>query len=391
MSPLPYQAPPGVARLQHRELLIGLLGLGLCAAGAVRWHDQLLRSYLFAYLFYLGIALGSLALLLLQHLTDGAWGLILRRPLEAAVGTLPLLLLFFLPVLLGVWTIYPWAHAGAAAASEHLLHKRAYLNVPAFMLRAGGYFAVWLVLGGLLRRWSRAQDESGDPRLAGRMRALAGPGLVLYFLTVTFAAVDWIMSLLPGWYSTLFGLLVIAGQGLSALAFATGAAALLSRREPLRPMITPRHLQDLGGLLLAFVMIWAYLSFSQLLIIWSGNLPEETPWYTTRLRGGWRWLGLALALGHFALPFLLLLSREVKRSAPRLLAVVALLLVMRIADQLWLTAPELHEGRFALHWLDLAALVGLGGVWLAAFAWQLRRRSLWPVHALPPAAAGAAP
>jgi Ni/Fe-hydrogenase subunit HybB-like protein len=231
-----------------------------------------------------------------------------------------------------------------------------------------------------LNRWSAEQDKTGERRLTSKLQGLSGPGLVLYGLTVTFAAVDWAMSLDPEWFSTMYGLLFMAGQGLAGMAFVIAVMVLLSQRAPMNEVIKPSHLHDLGKLMLAFLMIWAYFAFSQFLIIWAGNLPEEIPYYVRRLQSSWKYVGLALIVLHFALPFVLLLSRDLKRNG-RTLSVVAIgVIVMRYVDLIWLTGPELHEGRFALGWMDLMLLAGIGGVWLWFFATELNRRPLLPIR-----------
>jgi len=385
MSDVLYSTPPEVNRLQQRALVVGVVGLALLAVGAFVSLDQFFRSYLVGFIFWTGVTLGCLAIVMLQHLTGGAWGMVIRRPLEAATRTLPLLLVLFLPLAVGVSRIYIWASHNVPEGDKELRHalehKRAYLNLPFFFGRAVFYFAVWLGLAYFLNKWSREQDETGDPGLTGKLQDLSGPGLILYGLTVTFAAVDWVMSLDPTWFSTIFGILLMGGQALSAMAFVITIAVLLARYEPMSHVFTRAHFHDLGKLLLAFVMLWAYFSFSQFLIIWSGNLPEEIPWYLRRFNSGWRVVGLLLVLFHFMLPFVLLLSRDLKRNA-RLIALTAMvIIVMRFVDVLWLIAPEFHGRQgFSFHWMDLAAPVGLGGIWLWYFAGQLKARPLLPIR-----------
>jgi hypothetical protein len=213
-----------------------------------------------------------------------------------------------------------------------------------------------------------------------RMSALAGPGILFWGLTVTFMSIDWVMSLNPHWFSTMFGLLFIAGQALNAMAFLIIVLALLSFRRPLAGIMNATHLHDLGKLLLALVMVWAYFSFSQFLIIWAGNLPSEVPWYVRRLNGGWQFVALALVLGHFALPFALLLSRDLKRNFKLLAGVSVFVLVMRLVDLYWVTAPDALKGGFSLSWMDFAAPAALIGLWLAYFLHQLAKRPLLPVN-----------
>lgn len=377
-------------RLQSLALIIGVVALivgvvvGIVSGGV----PVLFRSYLVGYIFWVGMTLGCLAILLLQHLVRGSWGLVIRRLLEAGSRTLLPMAVLFAPIALGMHDLYIWTHHDLPAenhALNHAVHAKApYLNIPFFLIRAVVYFAIWFALAYFLNKWSLEQDRTGGGRWSDKMNKLAGPGLVIFILAVTFASVDWVMSLEPEWFSTIFGLLVLIGWALSALAFIITAAVLLSRYEPLSRVIKPAHLHDLGKLMLAFVMVWAYFSFSQFLIIWSGNLPEETPWYLRRMQGTWGFVALALVLLHFALPFLLLLSRDLKRNA-RTIAVVAVgILVMRLIDAVWLIAPSFHytEEHFnpLANLLYLVIPVGLGGVWVWLFAWQLKKRALVPFN-----------
>jgi hypothetical protein len=374
-----YVAPAAVGRIQQRALMIGAVGLILCVVGAIFRPAQFLQSYLFAYLFTLGLALGSMAILMLQYLTGGDWGIVTRRILEAAMRTLPWLAIGFLPIALGMRSLYVWARP-AQAAAEGLDFRTEYLNAPFFVVRAIVYFAVWLAMAHWLDRWSREQDRGDALGSLKRLRRLSGPGLVIYAVTITFAAYDWVMSLNPEWYSTIFGLLIIGGQALSAMAFVVLVAALLSKREPMARVLRPRHFHDLGKLLLAFVMVWAYLAFSQLLIVWAGNLPQEIPFYLPRMQTSWRIVGALLIVLHFALPFALLLSRDLKRRAGLLAAVAGLVIVMRVIDLFWLVAPEFRRQGLMIDWFDPVTVVGLCGVWLALFIRELKARPMLPLR-----------
>lgn len=382
---------PVLARLQQRALIVGLVGLAAGVIGAFMNADQFFRSWLIGFLFCLGLALGSLALLMVQHLSGGQWGLVSRRVFEAATRTLPLVALFFIPILFGLRPLFLWARPEAVQADHILQTKTAYLNVPFFIGRAVLYFALWLLCMFLLNKWSDAQDRGEaavTPPDTVRFRKVSAPGLVFLVLTVTFASIDWVMSLDPHWFSTIFGLLTVVGQGLSALAFTIAVLALIAPTGALAGRLTPRHFHDMGKLMLAFVMLWAYLSFSQFLIIWSGNLPEEIPWYVERIRGSWGVIAVLLVLGHFALPFLLLLSRDLKRHSGLLAKVAVFVILMRLVDLIWLVAPTFSHAsaepgaRFGLmlHWMDVVIPVGLAGLWVFLFARQLRSRSLLPTN-----------
>lgn len=374
---------PDSTRLQHRLLVVGVAGLAACLVGVFVSPEQFFRSYLLGWVFWIGITLGCLAILMLQHLSGGGWGFVIRRLLESGTRTLPLMVVLFAPLAFGLKELYVWARPPDAIESEALRtvldHKRPYLNVYFFWLRTAFYFVSWAGLTYFINKWSGEQDSTDDPGPRRRTEALSGPGLILFGLTVTFASVDWVMSLEPEWFSAIFGILFMGGQALSAIAFVIAVAVVLGMREPMSRIISRGHLHDLGKLLLMFVMLWAYFSFSQFLIIWSGNLPEEIPWYLHRLHGGWQWVGLLLIVFHFALPFLLLLSRDLKRSGRRLATVAGAVIVMRLVDLFWLVAPEFSREGVRVHWLDLAAPVGLGGIWLWFFARQLRRRPLLPL------------
>ncbi|HWQ53306.1 MAG TPA: hypothetical protein VN442_06455 [Bryobacteraceae bacterium] len=377
-----FSTPPELARAmgrwQTRGLLVGIVALLISGAGAIFWPDRFFQAYLASYMIYLGLSLGCLALLMLQYLTGGAWGLVVRRLCEAAARTLPLLALLFVPIAIGIPWLYHWSHPEAVAGDAILRHKSLYLNVPFFLVRAAVYFAGWFTLAWLLERSGRELEQTGSPRAQRRLGVISSIGLIFYVFSITFMAVDWVMSVDAHWFSTMFGLLFVAGQTLSAFAFLIAAVVLLQRWRPFSEVLTGRHVHDLGKLLLALVMVWAYFAFSQFLIIWAGNLPEEIPWYLERLRGGWQYVGLALFLLQFALPFALLLSRDLKRNFRAIAAVAAGVLVMRFVDLFWLVAPSFHHGHFTLGFMDLALPVGLGGVWFAFFARQVARYPLLP-------------
>ncbi len=367
-------------RIQGRSLIVGIVGLVLCLGGAFLRRDQFFQSYLFAYLFWIGIALGCLAIVMLHHVVGGAWGLVIRRLLESGAMTLPLMALLFVPLLLGMRDLYSWAHPEAVAGDEALQHKHLYLNPPFFAIRAAVYFAVWVGMAFFLNKWSLQQDRTADASLARRLQLLSAPGLALYGLTVTFASIDWAMSLEPHWFSTIYGMVFMVGQALTSLAFVIAILGLLAKHTPLSDVLSPTHFHDLGNFLLMFVLLWVYIAFSQYLIIWSGNLTEEIPWYLHRTAGGWGWIALLLILFHFTLPFLLLLSHGIKRSVRTLSLVAVGIVFMHLVDQFWLVVPAFSQGGLRIHWLDMAAPIGVGGIWMAAFVRQLKSRSLLPLH-----------
>jgi hypothetical protein len=373
---------PALARLQRTALIVGVLGIGAGAVGALTNSAQFFQSWLIGFLFCLGLTLGSLGLLMLQHLSGGQWGLIARRVFEAASRTMPLVVLFFVPILFVLPTLFLWARPEAVAGDRILQAKAPYLNVTVFMVRAAIYFGFWMTCVWLLNKWSAAQDRGeGAIDLAGmvRFRTLSAPALLFLVLTITFAVTDWVMSLDPHWYSTIFGLMFVVGFGLSAFAFTIAVLSAIGPVGALAGHLAPRHFHDLGKLLLAFTMLWAYLNFSQFLIVWSGNLPEEIPWYIQRMRGGWGVIAIALVIGHFALPFLLLLSQDLKKSR-WLFRVAVFILVMRLVDTIWLVGPTFAHTGFPIHWMDVVIPAGLLGLWLFLFARHLQSRALMPLN-----------
>jgi hypothetical protein len=375
-----YKAPESVGHLQQRALIVGVIGVVLCAIGYVKSPESLLHSYLLAFMFILGLSLGSLGLLMLQHLTGGMWGIVIRRPLESATRALPLVFILFAPIFFGFRYLYG-AWLNAPKTGEHRLSdfQQHYLTANWFHIRALIYFAVWLLLMWVFNNWSRKQDVDREDRaLRRRLKMLAGPGIILYVFAMSFAAIDWVMSLSPHWASTIYGFLYVAGQLISSMSLMICVVVLLSRAPVFQGVLKPRYLHDLGKLLLAFVMLWAYFSFSQLLIIWSGNSPEEISFYRSRLYGEWGYVSVIILIFHFFVPFFLLLSRDLKRN-PSLLPKVALWLIfMRFVDIYWLTRPEFTPSAIPSLW-DLAAALGLVGLWFFVFAWQLQKMPLLPL------------
>jgi hypothetical protein len=372
-----------LARLRSRALLLGAVGLAGAAAGYfVETRSLFFQSYLIAYIFWIGVTLGSLALLMVQYLSGGAWGLFARRVFEASTRTLPLMLVLFVPIAMNLTTLFPWSRP-EAATDPVIQDKALYLNVNFFYVRVGLYFLIWGALVFFLNRWSSEQDGAATRAPGpkdGRLRVLSGPGLVLYMITITFMSVDWIMSLEPHFTSTIFGILTVGGQGLSAMAFAIATLAVLSRFKPVSDVAQPDYFHDLGKLMLAFVMLWAYFNVSQLIIIWSGNLPEEIPWYIDRLHGLWMPVAWVVLFGHFVIPFSLLLSRDLKRHTTRLYWLALFILLMRVIDIVWTIGPVFRHDGTTLHWLDFAMVLAMGGLWLSFFYRNLGARALVPAH-----------
>jgi hypothetical protein len=376
-----YIPPAEIARVRNIALAVGVVFTLLMVVGAFFDRPHFFHGYLVGYIFWVGITVGSLALLMLQHLTGGAWGLVIRRVLEASTRTLPLMVLLFVPIVIGLNHIYAWTDPAVMGRTEALQKKAAaYLNPSFFVIRAVIYFAIWSALAMLLNWLSLQQDRAAGRKVKKKMQMVSGPGLGFLILSVTFAAVDWVMSLDPAWYSTIYGLIFVASWSLSALAFTTLVMTWLSVRAPMNTVVQRSHYHDWGNLTLALVMLWTYFAFSQYLIIWSANLPEETTWYVARARGGWGKIALIIVILQFAFPFMTLLSRATKKSAQKLAMLAGLILVMRILDAIWLVEPTYSHGRLVLNWADFVAPIAIGGLWIGTFAWQLQKWPLLPIN-----------
>jgi len=370
---------PSLERFQFISLIVGAGALAFCLVGAIFGLEQFFQSYLYGFIFWLGVALGCLILLLIQNIAGGPWGAMIRRPLEAGVMVIPVMALFFIPVLAGMGYLYEWTDPEVLAANPVIAAKTLYLNVPFFIVRALLYFSVWIGTAWLLVRWSKQQDQQDNPKLAERMRSFSAPGLIFFILTMTFAAFDWGMSLTPDWFSGMYGVIFMIGQAISAVALMIIIVTLFGHFEPLSNVANPKRVQDLGNFLMAFTMFWAYVSASQLIIIWSNNLPETNTWYVIRLNGFWGWIGAILLLFHFATPFLILFSRWVKRKVRALVIIACWMLVMRLLDIFWILVPT-FERDIPFSLLDVAVVVGIGGIWLAVFIAQLKNKPLLPLH-----------
>jgi len=381
-----FKAPASVDRLQRAGLFAGGVAALMAVYGLMKSPADFYHSYIFSYMLILGLTVGSLGLLMLQHLTGGIWGMVIRRPLEAASRNLWLMLILFAPIVMGMKYLYSgnenetgWLNA--PKEGEHALTswQQGYLTSSGFLTRALIYFIIWIGLMLVFNAWSKQQDqESNGEGLKQKLKKLAAPGVILYILAMTFAAIDWVMSLSPRWASTIYGFLFVAGQAIAAMALMIAVIVLLAGSEPFREIIKKRHLHDLAKLLFAFNMLWAYFAFSQLLIIWSGNQPEEITFYRSRLNGQWGVVAVIVLLFSFAIPFLLLLSRDVKRTASVVSKIAVWMILMRLVDLYWMTKPE-FTARALPTWLDIVVPVALIGLWLGFFAMNLKQRPLLPV------------
>jgi hypothetical protein len=377
-------APPVVKTIALRSLIVGVVFGIVAVILAVKQPDEFFRAYLLGFMCWLGVALGSMAILMIRHLTGGGWGMVIRRILGAAMRTLPLLAVLFIPVILGMRKLYIWAQPLENIADKHLREHladitRTYLTPRGFFWRAVFYFAIWNLLSFLLSHWSKQTDRAGAPDNTQRFKAVAGPGLILYAFTISFAAIDWVMSLDPSWISTIFGLIILIGEVLSAMCFAVVVERILFNYKPMSEMLKPDFVHDHGKWMLTFIMVWAYFSFSQWLIIWAGNLPAEITFYLKRLNGGWGWIGLILALFHFAVPFAILLSRSFKRDIRKLVWLAIWLMLMRFVDLFWIIEPNFSQ-TFKLTVADVVVPIAIGGLWLAYFFRNLGSLPLLPAY-----------
>jgi len=386
MNAQEFQAPASVNRVQSLGFVIGGIATLLAIFGAVTSPAHFYQAYLYSYLFVVGLTLGSLGLLMLQHLTSGYWGTVIRRPLEAASRNVWLILLMFIPVVLGMKYLYSgngtelgWLNSPKTGEHALTAWQQGYLTTNGFLTRAVIYFVIWLVLAYLFNSWSVQQDaRPQDGAILRRFKMLAGPGIILYVLSLTFAVIDWAMSLSPHWASTIYGFIFVGAEAITSMSLMIITVVLLSRFEPFSSIIRERHLHDLGKLLFAFNMLWGYFAFSQLLIIWSGNLPEEISFYRTRLYGGWGVVAVLVLLLTFALPFLILLSRDVKRSPKLIATVAAWMLVFRVVDLYWMVKPEFTSSPWP-NWLDIVLPVALTGLWVGFYAMNLKQRPVLPL------------
>ena len=384
MKHLDLTSPPVVKTIAQRSLIVGVVFAIVAILLALKSPDQFYRAYLLGFMAWLGVALGSMAILMIRHLTGGGWGMVIRRILGAAMRTVPLLALLFIPVILGIKRLYIWAQPLENVADKHLHDHlvditRTYLTTNGFIVRAIFYFAIWNLLSFLLSHWSKQTDATGAPDNTQKFKAVAGPGLILYGFTISFAAIDWVMSLDPSWISTIFGLVILIGEVLSAMCFAVVVERILFNYKPMSEMLKPDFVHDHGKWMLTFIMVWAYFNYSQWLIIWAGNLRAEITYYMRRLNGGWGYVGLFIVIFHFAVPFGILLSRPFKRNIRKLVWLAVWLMLMRYLDLFWIIEPNFSK-TFNVTVADIVVPVAIGGFWLAYFFRNLGALPLLPAY-----------
>lgn len=373
-------------KIIRNSLMVGGVWILFVLVGWFFQPDKFYRAYLLAWLFWLGVSLGALAMVMLHHLMGGEWGFMIRRLGEHAAMTLPLLVVLFVPIAIGLGHLYPWARPEEVANDPILRHEGPYLNVHFFLLRFLIYAVVWVGMAWYLRSASLSHDRTSSVSTAIHMHNVSAGGMAIYFITMSFASVDWIMSLEPHWISTVFGFMIVSGQAISGLCVLIVCVALIVNMPPFREKARKDHFNDLGNLLLTLVILWAYLAFAQLLVIWMGNKQDEIPWYVHRLSLGWWWIGLMLVVLHFFVPFIILLMRELKRKVSLMLGLCAGLLVLRLLDLFWQTGPSGEAAYISLwhvvNWMDLVFPIGMGGLWVAMFFWLSLGHPLMPEGAM---------
>ncbi len=381
---------PRAASVERVAGVVGGLGLLLCLAGFISSPQHFFQSYLFAFLYWAGFGIGGLGVLLLNNVVGGKWGATARRFLVAQMRTLPLIGLFFVVLLAGMKYLYPWTHPDLVSANEFLHHKAPYLNIPFFLVRTVIYFGIWMLIGLRINKWYDEQDRTGAFGLRERLRAFSAPCLLIFVVSATFAYIDWLLSADAQYYSTVYGGMLLIGNVVQTLALTNLTIILASKGDRFGGRINAKILHDLGNLMFAFTIFWAYLSASQLIITWPANLPQEISWYLDRTTGFWKVLAVVTAMSMFLIPFLALLSQGRKRDPRRLMKVAIWLLCARAIDLFWVVEPTFRNhsagallgtsNGFEIYWTDFAAFFGLGGIWVFMFIKQLRRSPLLPLR-----------
>jgi hypothetical protein len=369
---------PALDRFQRLALIVGVVGAVVCGIGAALGPAQFFHSLMFAFFFWMTLTIGASIVLMIQHLTSGVWGLMLRRMLESAMMALPVLLVVFLILVIGMSDNYSWMDPAKVAESKVLQFKQVWLNQPFYIVRGLLYFAAWIGVGFLLNRWSTEQDRTGDPKIVDRLARLSGPGIPIFVLLFTLAATDWGMSLEPEWFSSMYPVTFIIEGLLATMAWGVLALSIMRLRKLLPYQVPIDRLHDLGKFMFAFTILWTYINFSQFLIIWSGNIPEETTWYGHRLMHGWDVLAVTLMIGHFFIPLFGLISRHAKRNFTTMTIAAIYIIAIQIIFVFWSVTPAFFPEAFHIHLLDLATLVTVGAFWMSMWARNLKQRPLLP-------------
>ncbi|HLK20181.1 MAG TPA: hypothetical protein VKT81_14590 [Bryobacteraceae bacterium] len=371
---------PQLDRIQRNALVVGVVAFVATVIGLFLNAQHFWQSYLYGYIAISALAIGSLGIFLLHNVVGGNWGVAIRRFIESGLQTLPLFLLLVIPIFFATGTLYKWTDATYRAQNFAVGHKAVYMNVPMFIGRSLLYFAVWIAVGFRILKMANEQEQTGSRDLFNRIKRRSAPALLVFMVTTTLAFIDWVMSLEPDWYSTIYPWLFTVGEVLLTFAFMIALLVLLSKHEPFAGFVKIQHFHDLGNLMLAFTMLWAYMGLAQFLIIYAENLPDEIPWYIRRFSGGWGYLGWFISIFHFCVPFFLLLMRFVKKNPGRLRALALWIIFVRLLDIFWFVAPAFRQREFAVYWTDVSAVLGMGGIWLAYFIFNLKKRPLLVPH-----------
>jgi len=366
--------------VQKSAMFVGIAALAITLVGLFTDAAHFWQSYLFAYIFWSGLTLGCLGIFFLHNVVGGNWGVAIRRLVEAGLKNLLLAALFAVPIFFALSVLYKWTDATYRAEHFATGHKAAYMNPTWFIIRTVIYYLIWWFSGSRILKMANEHDRTGDHSLFLKIKRRSAPALLIYVVTTSYAFIDWIMSLEPEWYSTIYGWMFTVGMVIMAFSFLLALLVLLSKREPFASFLTRQHYHDIGNLMLAFTMLWAYMSFSQFLIIWAENLPDEIPWYVRRFSGGWGYIAWTIAIFHFFVPFYLLLLRFVKKNPSRLRTLAIWIVIMHILDVYWIVVPAFRQRGLEVYWTDAAAWIALGGIWLALYIRNLKSRPLLASH-----------
>lgn len=362
------------------SLVLGLLGLAASGYGFTIDKGQLMHSYLTSFMFWISIALGGLFFVLVNYLANARWSVVTRKISESIMCSFPLLLILFIPILFSIHELYHWSHEEAVATDLILQTKTSYLNTPFFIIRSVGYFVIWIILTILLGNKSMSNEKKADPHYYKKVRKISAPGMILFAITITFASFDWLMSLDPHWFSTIFGVYLFSGSFLAFLCFFVLIGKYLASQGILKDIITVEHYHDVGKLMFGFIIFWSYMAFSQYFLIWYANIPEETYWFLKRWEGSWVTMSMVLLFGHFVIPFILMLTRWSKRNTFMLVFMALWILAMRWVDLYWLIFPTHSESGVYLSWMDLSTMVGIGGVFVWFVMFRMTKDKLIPLN-----------
>lgn len=375
-----YTAPASLDRFGRNGLIAAVIGIVLLLASiALVSPTQFFHSYLLGYAIFIGLTMGSLGLLMLQYLSGGAWGVVTRRVFEAGSRLVPIAAILFIPIIFGAKEIYSWLDPNVLKTNELVAGKSGYLNLPFWIARSIIFFVFAIIVSMVLNKYAKNLDENPGFKWYRKLDNFSGGGLLFLFVIGSFAITDWFMSLTPEWYSTIYCFIILVGWGITAMSFTIMVVAAMTPEEPMASIIKPIHLHDLGKLLFAFNFLWGYLCFSQWIITFSGNLPDEILWYHERIRGGWVYVAYLVIFVHFMIPFAILLSRDLKRNPKRLAFMAGWMFLMRIVDMYWLIEPNWHREIFYFSWADLAAPLGFAGLFLWLWVMQYKKRAVLPI------------